>query len=302
MEKQKLIKLISNDFSISKLAKFFNKSKSSIRYWLKKFELKTNYISKKSKLMNKKYKCKNCNILKDLNEFYFRKNRNTYYTICKKCHNIKKSYKKDFVNYKGSYCEICNIKSNFYNIYDFHHKDPLEKEFNITKYINTRINEKIRLELDKCHLLCSNCHREVHGGLHPNFILRKKINENILNLENGQKVCGKCKIKKPFDSFYKYKKNGKFYKNCKLCHNKNPAKRLRNLKIKCVNYKGGMCKKCGYNKFIGSLDFHHIEPEHKDFMISHSFTSFNNLHKKELDKCILLCSNCHRIEHSKKNN
>lgn len=41
MEKQKLIKLISNDFSISKLAKFFNKSKSSIRYWLKKFELKT---------------------------------------------------------------------------------------------------------------------------------------------------------------------------------------------------------------------------------------------------------------------
>lgn len=63
-----------------------------------------------------------------------------------------------------------------------------------------------------------------------------------------------------------------------------------------------MCKKCGYNKFIGSLDFHHIEPEHKDFIISHSFTSFNNLHKKELDKCILLCSNCHRIEHSKKNN
>ncbi len=63
-----------------------------------------------------------------------------------------------------------------------------------------------------------------------------------------------------------------------------------------VEYKGGKCEKCGYNKCIEALEFHHIDPSKKDFNIStHSF-SFDKM-KIEADKCLLLCSNCHKEIH-----
>ena len=73
------------------------------------------------------------------------------------------------------------------------------------------------------------------------------------------------------------------------------TKRRREIKEKAVNYKGGKCCKCGYNKCIGALEFHHTEPGHKDFGISRngSTRSWKKV-KKEIDKCILVCANCHR--------
>ena len=69
--------------------------------------------------------------------------------------------------------------------------------------------------------------------------------------------------------------------------------RVRNLKLKSIKYKGGKCLKCGYNKCSRSLDFHHLDPLKKDFNISDGKThNFEKL-KPELDKCILICSNCH---------
>lgn len=65
-------------------------------------------------------------------------------------------------------------------------------------------------------------------------------------------------------------------------------------KFKCVEYKGGKCEICGYFKSICALTFHHINPLFKSFNLSGT-----NLRKKwetlkeELDKCQLLCSNCH---------
>ncbi len=84
---------------------------------------------------------------------------------------------------------------------------------------------------------------------------------------------------------------------CNVCITR--VRRLR-LKIKAVGYLGGECKKCGYNKSLASFDFHHLDPNEKDFGIS------ANSHKKswealklELNKCVLLCANCHREEHNK---
>jgi predicted HNH restriction endonuclease len=54
--------------------------------------------------------------------------------------------------------------------------------------------------------------------------------------------------------------------------------------------------RCGYNKCQAALDFHHLIPEHKDVNIAHSKRTFDKL-RPELDKCILLCSNCHRELH-----
>ena len=69
-------------------------------------------------------------------------------------------------------------------------------------------------------------------------------------------------------------------------------------KQKLVEYKGGGCKICGYNKCIAALQFHHRDPSQKDFGISATTKSFD-LMKLEVDKCDLLCSNCHAEEHER---
>ena len=79
----------------------------------------------------------------------------------------------------------------------------------------------------------------------------------------------------------------------KRCSNKNYVdKRRKKLKQLAVAYKGGKCVICGYNKCVASLDFHHISD--KSFGIgSRGFTRSWEILKPELDKCILVCRNCH---------
>jgi transposase len=75
-------------------------------------------------------------------------------------------------------------------------------------------------------------------------------------------------------------------------------KKRSELKIKAVAYMGGACKLCGYNRCNRALDFHHIDSDSKDFSISGVNMSFNfEKIKPELDKCILLCRNCHAEVH-----
>jgi len=71
------------------------------------------------------------------------------------------------------------------------------------------------------------------------------------------------------------------------------AKRRRKIKQMAIDYKGGKCQICGYEKYQGALDLHHLYD--KSFGISqkgHS-RSWERV-RQELDKCILVCANCHR--------
>ena len=71
----------------------------------------------------------------------------------------------------------------------------------------------------------------------------------------------------------------------------------RAIKEMLIAYKGGKCERCGYNKCNRALEFHHLDPSQKDFGISkHINRNINDL-KVEVDKCILLCSNCHAEVH-----
>lgn len=74
--------------------------------------------------------------------------------------------------------------------------------------------------------------------------------------------------------------------------------RRRKVKELLVNYKGGKCEICGYDKCLGALDFHHLDPNEKEFSISSSniYKNIDKL-KEEIDKCILVCANCHREIH-----
>ena len=77
------------------------------------------------------------------------------------------------------------------------------------------------------------------------------------------------------------------------------AKRRRRLKVMAVELKGNKCQICGYNKYIGALDFHHIDESTKSFNLSvRGLTRSWEKTKKELKKCILVCANCHREIHA----
>ena len=65
-----------------------------------------------------------------------------------------------------------------------------------------------------------------------------------------------------------------------------------------VEYKDGKCKLCGYDGCIQALEFHHVGNTGKDVGISDKgYTRSWQRVKKEIDKCILVCANCHRELH-----
>lgn len=68
-------------------------------------------------------------------------------------------------------------------------------------------------------------------------------------------------------------------------------------KKKAIEYKGGKCELCGYNKSVWALCFHHININEKEFNISQVTYKWTKL-KPELDKCMLLCMNCHAELHA----
>lgn len=155
-------------------------------------------------------------------------------------------------NLKGSKCEICGDDNINHLI--FHHKNPNDKEINITELIKWRwdILEK---EVDKCILLCDNCHRELHYNMNKNLTKSAEIRRNSKN----------------------------FF----------------------MSFKGDKCEICGYDKCKASLVFHHKDGFHKEFEIGHfgkKITSLEDLGGRildELEKCMLVCSNCHRDLHHK---
>lgn len=73
------------------------------------------------------------------------------------------------------------------------------------------------------------------------------------------------------------------------------------LKEKLVKYKGGKCEICGYDKCINALEFHHVDPSQKDFGIANGNAISLEKAKREVDKCLMVCANCHREIHYKQN-
>ena len=76
--------------------------------------------------------------------------------------------------------------------------------------------------------------------------------------------------------------------------------RRKKLKQMAIAYKGGACQRCGYAACEAALTFHHTEPARKDLSLSgEGMTRSWQRVRAELDKCILLCANCHAEIHSR---
>lgn len=110
---------------------------------------------------------------------------------------------------------------------------------------------------------------------------------------NREIVVSRCNVcGKEFDFVYG---NGYTKNKCSSCSTK--ARRERR-QIEAIEYKGGKCCLCGYNRCWAALDFHHKDQSQKEFVISGNYTRSWEVLKKELDKCDLICSNCHREIHN----
>jgi hypothetical protein len=111
-------------------------------------------------------------------------------------------------------------------------------------------------------------------------------------IQKHERKCEKCE--KTFMS------TRSFTKFCSMnCRGNIKKKAIRHrYKEYFVAYKGGKCLHCGYSKCVKALQFHHLDPKEKDFNIRNYSKSFEK-QKEEVDKCILLCANCHAEEHDR---
>ena len=90
---------------------------------------------------------------------------------------------------------------------------------------------------------------------------------------------------------------GKRKKACKKCFNKMLFKKRKNYQIEAIELLGGKCCRCGYNKCLSALEFHHEDLSKKEFGIGGSAKGRSKI-LEEAKKCILLCANCHREAHA----
>lgn len=137
----------------------------------------------------------------------------------------------------------------------------------------------------------------------------------IALLDGDLKRCSCCKIFKPFSDYHKDSSNkyGLAY-NCKTCanlksqtwhsqrenldkRNQRVQERVRDRKRRYIHQMGDCCADCGQSFPDVCYDFHHLDDSTKEFHPANGLKLSPARLKKELEKCILLCSNCHRIRH-----
>lgn len=113
------------------------------------------------------------------------------------------------------------------------------------------------------------------------------------------KFCSRCQTEKSAEEFYLRRGGKDFSSYCRECTTDQTVERQRRLKRLSLDYLGGKCLICGYSHCQEALDFHHLNPEEKEFSLAalHT-TSFSEKIMKELDKCVILCATCHREVHA----
>jgi hypothetical protein len=147
--------------------------------------------------------------------------------------------------------------------------------------------------------LCKSCRAQ---GIH---IGNPKGNSNIsierlksISVNETTKKCPSCKEILPLMQFY-IRRGFRTHSYCRTCVLKQTSDRQKNFKLMCVEYKGGKCIFCGYNRCVQAMDFHHLDPSQKDFAVSQRKSlAFTDVVRAELDKCALLCATCHREVHA----
>lgn len=263
--KELLSDFISQGMSQRQISESLGKSQGSVRHWLKKYNLKTDYVINKTAPIrlgnqyfktckihgfgpctpygeNKKPRCFKCNELK------FQKD------------NLKrKAFKIELLKLAGgAKCSRCGYQKNT-RAFHFHHLD--NKKFSISDFQSKKLGklekETLYKEAKKCIVLCANCHQEEHttGG---------QQNDLTFHFSNREHMTGYIR------------------------------------KMTAIKFLGGACILC-QNTNIKHLSFHHLYPkdayyskERKLYNLTNNFfkSKFSTV-QSELSKTVILCHNCH---------
>ena len=156
------------------------------------------------------------------------------------------------------------------------------KEFPVTIMIEGR---RRSLSNRKYCLECSP-----FGQKNTKTLLNDPDIKKIAKYRDVECLCSACGRK------YIYKRNkGHTLHRCNSCHS---TKKRVKLKKDAVLLKGGKCIRCNYNRCLSALVFHHKDPAGKKITLANMDRFPWQIVKEELDKCILLCANCHAEEHA----
>lgn len=127
-------------------------------------------------------------------------------------------------------------------------------------------------------------------------------------LEQGKKWCPGCKSVLSLEHFTRVKSTANSYSPyCVECKREQLEKRKinrRQIKRRLTELLGNVCARCGYSEFGASLVFHHVNGEEKEIapaqiVLRLDYNCISDQHiVDELDKCILLCANCHLALHA----
>jgi predicted DNA-binding protein YlxM (UPF0122 family) len=175
--KQKIIKLFNEGKSYDEISKIVRCAKSTISYHCNKLrynKFSEENIKKYQDYYNQGFSLKEVgiefNVSRQTLGRYIKVRKLTKLQSEQKSQVRKKDYrvrvKQKAVDYKGGKCEICGYSKSI-SALEFHHKNSNKKDFGISG--GTKSFESIKNELDKCILVCANCHREIHANLHPDI-------------------------------------------------------------------------------------------------------------------------------------
>lgn len=207
MDKEKLQHTLNTTKNLKEIAKEFNISITTVRYWISKHEIKKENTCLENCLVCAK-KCKKlyCSLTCKKKDYY-ENNKEHLKTISKEyCKNNREIFKKLAINYGGSKCKHCGYNNN-YSALAFHHLDPDQKDFALGSIRSKTLTPSLRSELDKCILLCHNCHNIEHNKLrllennlkNKQAIKGQKVRRELIDLKGGE--CKKCKVKGINDIF-----------------------------------------------------------------------------------------------------
>jgi Homeodomain-like domain-containing protein len=160
-----LVALVDAGMSTREIARECSVSYSTARYWLKRHGLETERVRHRAsygpKARRVERRCKSHGITRFVLE-------GRGYYRCAKCRmdrvaDRRRRVKKILVEEAGGRCRICGFDGHPAAL-EFHHLDPSQKNFTLSRGGVTRSIEELRVEARKCVLLCANCHAEVEVG------------------------------------------------------------------------------------------------------------------------------------------
>lgn len=242
----------------------------------------------------------------------------------------KKSYVQ--TQKENGQCKKCNEKRS--KTLCFHHIDPETKVKAVSRMAiegEYTLND-VKKEIDKCILICNNCHKLEHIQNNREMCTDDGDNHKSLNKDGYKQAEEYYSDKKVYigdsskDNSYRH-----IIKNCRNC-GKSYFSRIAELKedrgyfcsTSCASKfrnsvdnfdikesKAEFVRKIKYNMSCSKtackesrrqcLEFHHVKPEEKVDGINKMLTNGSSLNelKKEVKKCTIICRNCHQIEHTK---